>query len=200
MCSLCPCWRPNLYLRCLRFNLTNLWPHRSKEQESTDFPFFLSQSPLSAVRPEACVGMEVSSVSGESDRNDESEEEILPFLLHPLQDKHQHVEKDFRNLIDWWVMRLSDVWICRNKQLYMSSLISCCVFIPSYQSFKALPGRLDTTVTLKSHDLLDFGDTASLWNTSVMDRQQHRVVNEKEMTKSAQQWVMSLFHISFTNV
>lgn len=46
---------------------------------------------------------------------------------------------------------------------------------------------LDTTVTLKSRDLLDFGDTASLWNTSVMDRQQHRVVNEKEMTKPAQQ-------------
>lgn len=46
---------------------------------------------------------------------------------------------------------------------------------------------LDPTVTLKSHDLLDFGDSASLGNTSVMDRQQHRIVNEKEMTKSAQQ-------------
>ncbi|XP_058613182.1 microtubule organization protein AKNA isoform X2 [Onychostoma macrolepis] len=117
----------------------------------------LPESPLSAVRPEACVGVEVSSVSGESDADGE-EEEILPFLLHPLQDKHQRVEKDFRNLMD------------------------------CYQSFKELPGMLDPTVTLKSHDLLDFGDSASLvHSTSVTDRQQHRIVNEKEMTKSAQQ-------------
>lgn len=46
---------------------------------------------------------------------------------------------------------------------------------------------LDTTVALKSHDLLDFGDSASLGNTSRTDRQHHRIVNEKEMTKSAQQ-------------
>lgn len=44
--------------------------------------------------------MEVSSVSGESDADGE-EEEILPFLLHPIHDKHQRVEKDFCKLMDW---------------------------------------------------------------------------------------------------
>lgn len=43
--------------------------------------------------------MEVSSVSGESD-TDREEEKILPFVLRPLYDKHQRVEKDFSNLVD----------------------------------------------------------------------------------------------------
>uniref|UniRef100_A0A8C1LA80 AT-hook transcription factor n=1 Tax=Cyprinus carpio TaxID=7962 RepID=A0A8C1LA80_CYPCA len=116
----------------------------------------LPESPLSAVYPEACVGVEVSSVSGESDVDGE-EDEILPFLLYPLHDKHQHVERDFSKLMD------------------------------CYQSFKELPGMLDPTVTLKSHDLLDFGDSASLGNTSVTDRQQHSIFNEKMTTTSAQQ-------------
>lgn len=55
-----------------------------------------SKSPLSAAHPEACVGAEVSSVSGESDG-----EEMLPSHLHPLNDKQQRVEKDFSNLMDW---------------------------------------------------------------------------------------------------
>lgn len=55
----------------------------------------ISQSPLSAAHPEACVGAEVSSVSGESD-----EEEMLPSHLYPLNDKHQYVEKDFGKLMD----------------------------------------------------------------------------------------------------
>ncbi|XP_026052257.1 AT-hook-containing transcription factor isoform X1 [Carassius auratus] len=116
----------------------------------------LPESPLSAVHPEACVGVEVSSVSGESDADGE-EEEILPFLLHPLHDKHQRVERDFSKLMD------------------------------CYQSFKELPGMLDPTVTLKSHDLLDFGDSASLGNTSVTERQQNRIFNEKKTMTSAQQ-------------
>ncbi|XP_016141638.1 AT-hook-containing transcription factor isoform X2 [Sinocyclocheilus grahami] len=117
----------------------------------------LPESPLSAVHPEACVGVEVSSVSGESDADGEEEEEILPFLLHPIHVKHQRVERDFSKLVD------------------------------CYQSFKELPGMLDPTVTLKSHDLLYFGDSASLGNTSVTDRQQHRIFNEKKTTTSAQQ-------------
>ncbi|KAG1943400.1 microtubule organization protein AKNA [Pimephales promelas] len=60
----------------------------------------LPQSPLSAVHPEACVGVDVSLVSRESDA-DREEEEILPFGLHPLYDKHKHVEKDFSNLMGW---------------------------------------------------------------------------------------------------
>ncbi|XP_065100185.1 microtubule organization protein AKNA isoform X2 [Paramisgurnus dabryanus] len=59
----------------------------------------LPESPLAATHPEACVGVEVSSVSGESDE-DREEEEMLPSHLHPLYDKHQRVEKDFGNLID----------------------------------------------------------------------------------------------------
>ncbi|XP_056588089.1 microtubule organization protein AKNA isoform X2 [Triplophysa dalaica] len=55
----------------------------------------LPESPLSAAHPEACVGAEVSSVSGESD-----EEEMLPSHLYPLNDKHQYVEKDFGKLMD----------------------------------------------------------------------------------------------------
>ncbi|XP_043077694.1 microtubule organization protein AKNA [Puntigrus tetrazona] len=116
----------------------------------------LPESPLSAVHPEACVGVEVSSVSGDSDADGE-EDEIIPFLLYPLNDKHQRVEKDFSKLMD------------------------------CYQSFKKLPGMLDSTLTLKSRDSLDFGDSASFENTSMTDRQQHRTVNEKEMTQSAQQ-------------
>ncbi|KAL0163051.1 hypothetical protein M9458_042447, partial [Cirrhinus mrigala] len=115
----------------------------------------LPESPLSAVHPETCVGVEVSSVSGESDA-DREEEEILPFLLHPLYDKHQRVEKDFSKLVD------------------------------CYQSFKELPGMMDPTVTLKSQDLLDFGGSAAPGKTSVTDRQQHRTVNERETTKCAQ--------------
>ncbi|XP_016407422.1 AT-hook-containing transcription factor-like [Sinocyclocheilus rhinocerous] len=117
----------------------------------------LPESPLSAVHPEACVGVEVSSVSGESDADREEEEEILPFILHPLHVKHQRVERDFSKLMD------------------------------CYQSFKELPGMLDPAVTLKSHDLLDFGDSASLGNTSITDRQQHRIFNEKKTMTSAQQ-------------
>ncbi|KAK9955179.1 hypothetical protein ABG768_015067 [Culter alburnus] len=116
----------------------------------------LPESPLSAVHPEACVGVEVSSVSGESD-TDREEEKILPFVLRPLYDKHQRVEKDFSNLMD------------------------------RYQSYKELPGMLDQAVTLKSHDLLDFGDSAPSEKKSTMIRQRHRTINESEMTKSAQQ-------------
>ncbi|KAK7143298.1 hypothetical protein R3I93_014454 [Phoxinus phoxinus] len=116
----------------------------------------LPESPLSAVHPEACVDVEVSSVSGESDA-DREEEEILPFVLHPLYDKHKHVEKDFSNLM------------------------GC------YQSFKELPRMLDQAVTLKSRDLLDFGHFVPSGEKSVMVRQRHRTINESEMTKSAQQ-------------
>ncbi|CAM4666573.1 unnamed protein product [Leuciscus chuanchicus] len=116
----------------------------------------LPESPLSAVHPEAYVSVEVSSVSGESDA-DREEEEILPFVLHPLYDKHKHVEKDFSNLM------------------------GC------YQSFKELPGMLDQAVTLKSRDLLDFGHCVPSGKKSVMARQRHRTINESEMTKPAQQ-------------
>ncbi|KTF83029.1 hypothetical protein cypCar_00011437 [Cyprinus carpio] len=71
-----------------------------KDRKVLILAFIVSQSPLSAAHPEACVGVEVSSVSGESDA-DREEEEILPFLLHPLYDKHQHVGKDFCKLMDW---------------------------------------------------------------------------------------------------
>ncbi|XP_056301674.1 microtubule organization protein AKNA [Danio aesculapii] len=114
------------------------------------------QSPLSAVHPEACVGVEVSSVSGESDGGRE-DEEILPFLFHPLDNKHQCVEKDFSELMD------------------------------CYQSVKELPGTLDQAVTLKSHDLLDFGSSVPPGNKSVTDRQPLKTVNEREMREPAQQ-------------
>ncbi|XP_067280367.1 microtubule organization protein AKNA isoform X2 [Pseudorasbora parva] len=116
----------------------------------------LPESPLSAVHPEDFVGVEVSSVSGESD-TDREEEEILPFVLCPLYCKHQHVEKDFSNLMD------------------------------CYQSFKELPGMLDQAVTLKSHDLLDFGHCVPSGKKSLMVRQRHGTINERETTKSAQQ-------------
>ncbi|ROL47457.1 AT-hook-containing transcription factor [Anabarilius grahami] len=116
----------------------------------------LPESPLSAVHPEACVGVEVSSVSGESD-TDREEEKILPFVLRPLYDKHQRVEKDFSNLVD------------------------------RYKRFKELPGMLDQAVTLKSRDLLDFGDSVPSEKKSTTVRQRHRTINESEMTKSAQQ-------------
>lgn len=57
--------------------------------------------------------------------------------------------------------------------------LSRIVFFPSYQSYKELPGMLDQAVTLKSHDLLDFGDSAPSEKKSTMI--------ESEMTKSAQQ-------------
>lgn len=112
--------------------------------------------PLSAVCPEACVGVEVSSVSGESDSGRE-EMEMLPFVLHPLDNKHQRVEKDFSELMD------------------------------CYQSVKELPGTLDQAVTLKSHDLLDFGSSVPPGKKSVTDRQPLKTVNEREMRKPAQQ-------------
>ncbi|XP_051533350.1 microtubule organization protein AKNA-like isoform X2 [Myxocyprinus asiaticus] len=76
-----------------------LTPHTDILSESMHEAELLPESPLSAVHPQACMGVEVSSVSGESDV-DREEDEILPSLLHPLYDKHQCVEKDFSNLMD----------------------------------------------------------------------------------------------------
>jgi len=45
---------------------------------------------------------------------------------------------------------------------------------------------LDQAVTLKSCDLLDFGDSVPSGKKSTTVRQRHRTINESEMTKSAQ--------------
>lgn len=84
----------------LLLNITHIWPHGFTDIKVI-FTFICYQIPLSAVCPEACVGVEVSSVSGESDSGRE-EMEMLPFVLHPLDNKHQRVEKDFSELMDWW--------------------------------------------------------------------------------------------------
>ncbi|XP_051959908.1 microtubule organization protein AKNA [Xyrauchen texanus] len=76
-----------------------LTPHTDILSESMHEAEPLPESPLSAVHPQACVGVEVSSVSGESDV-DREDDEILPSLLHPLYDKRQCVERDFSNLMD----------------------------------------------------------------------------------------------------
>ncbi|XP_055035483.2 microtubule organization protein AKNA isoform X2 [Misgurnus anguillicaudatus] len=115
----------------------------------------LPESPLAATHPEACVGVEVSSVSGESDEDREEEEEMLPSHLHPLYDKHQRVEKDFGNLID------------------------------CYQSFKELPKLMDRSITLMSCDSVDFEDSFSTRNGCLKDRQRHRATTEREKTISA---------------
>lgn len=191
MCSLCPCWKPNLYLRCLKLNLeTALTSDLTgiKDRKWLIFSSILSQSPLSAVHPEACVGVEVSSVSGESDAD--REEEIIPFVLDPLYVKHQHVEKDFSNLMDWWVT--FDPHIKAKKNSFTCQTLSLLVFLPSYQSFKELPRMLDQAETLKSHDSLDFAVSVPSGNRSTTVRQRHRTVNESETTKSAQQWVLTL--------
>ncbi|XP_051955344.1 LOW QUALITY PROTEIN: microtubule organization protein AKNA-like [Xyrauchen texanus] len=101
----------------------------------------LIESPLSVVHHQACV--EVSSVSGESNREDE-EEMVKSHLPLGLHDKHQCVEKDFRNLVE-----------------------SC-------QSFKELPCLLDKNVTLTSHDSLDYGDSPPPRNEIADYRKRHR--------------------------
>lgn len=59
------------------------------------------QNPACAADAEVTVGLEVSSVSGESDgEREEGEEDMLPSVLRPLHHKHQRVEEDFRNLMD----------------------------------------------------------------------------------------------------
>lgn len=59
------------------------------------------QNPASTPHAEIMVGMEVSSVSGDSDGDrEEGEEDMLPSVLYPLNHKHQSVEKDFSNLMD----------------------------------------------------------------------------------------------------
>lgn len=59
------------------------------------------QNPACAAHAEVMVGLEVSSVSGESDgERQEGEEEMLPSVLRPLNHKHQRVEKDFSKLMD----------------------------------------------------------------------------------------------------
>lgn len=59
------------------------------------------QNPASAAHTEVMVGLEVSSVSGESDGDrEEGEEDMLPSVFRPLNHKHQLVEKDFSNLMD----------------------------------------------------------------------------------------------------
>lgn len=59
------------------------------------------QNPASAPHPEVMVGVEVSSVSVESDGDrEDGEEDMLPSVLLSLSHKHQHVENDFSNLMD----------------------------------------------------------------------------------------------------
>lgn len=67
----------------------------------TCYSSFSDQNPASAPHAEVMFGLEVSSVSGESDGDREGgEEDMLPSVLRPLNHKHQHVEKDFSNLMD----------------------------------------------------------------------------------------------------
>ncbi|XP_026998185.2 microtubule organization protein AKNA [Tachysurus fulvidraco] len=59
------------------------------------------ENPACAAHEEVIVGVEVSSVSGESDgEKEEGEEDMLPSVLHPLKHKHRRVEKDFSKLMD----------------------------------------------------------------------------------------------------
>ncbi|KAK3555451.1 hypothetical protein QTP86_016105 [Hemibagrus guttatus] len=59
------------------------------------------ENPACAAHAEVMVGLEVSSVSGESDGEREKvEEDMLPSVLRPLNHKHQRVEKDFSKLMD----------------------------------------------------------------------------------------------------
>ncbi|KAK3524118.1 hypothetical protein QTP70_017975, partial [Hemibagrus guttatus] len=59
------------------------------------------ENPACAAHAEVMVGLEVSSVSGESDgEREEVEEDMLPSVLRPLNHKHQRVEKDFSKLMD----------------------------------------------------------------------------------------------------
>ncbi|KAG7320858.1 hypothetical protein KOW79_015273 [Hemibagrus wyckioides] len=59
------------------------------------------ENPACAAHAEVMVGLEVSSVSGESDgEREEGEEDMLPSVLRPLDHKHQRVEKDFSKLMD----------------------------------------------------------------------------------------------------
>lgn len=59
------------------------------------------QKPAAAAHAEVMVGLEVSSVSGESDGGrEDDEEDMRPSVLRPLNRKHQRVEEDFSNLMD----------------------------------------------------------------------------------------------------
>ncbi|KAM9450375.1 uncharacterized protein akna isoform 1-T1 [Clarias gariepinus] len=59
------------------------------------------ENPASAAHASDTVGLEVSSVSGESDGDGEKgEDDMLPSVCHPLNHKQHRVEKGFRSLMD----------------------------------------------------------------------------------------------------
>ncbi|KAF5896244.1 AT-hook-containing transcription factor-like isoform X1, partial [Clarias magur] len=64
-------------------------------------PYEQTQNPTSAAHTSVMVGLEVSSVSGESDAGGESgEDDMLPSVCRPLNHKQHRVEKGFSRLMD----------------------------------------------------------------------------------------------------
>ncbi|XP_036444979.1 microtubule organization protein AKNA [Colossoma macropomum] len=137
----------------------NLPPHTTQLSVSLNDTEPQPESPVSSVNAEGMVGLEVSSVSEDSagDR-EEDEEEILPSLLNPLQQKHQRVEKDFSSLMD------------------------------HFQNFRELPKLLDRGPCEDTQDSLEFRDSPPqpARNDRIEDGQQWRTKDEGDSSKSVQ--------------
>ncbi|XP_017570103.1 microtubule organization protein AKNA isoform X2 [Pygocentrus nattereri] len=134
-------------------------PHAYQPSASLNETDPQPESPISAVNAEGMVGMEVSSVSGDSagDR-EENEEEILPSLLNPLHEKHQHVEKDFNSLMN------------------------------HFQNFRELPKLLDRGPCEDAQDSLEFRDSSpqTARNDGIDLRQHGRTKDKGDSSKSFQ--------------
>lgn len=116
------------------------------------------ETPVSAAHAEGKVELEVSSVNEGSDGDEEEDakEQILPYILHPLHQKHKLVEKDFSNLTD------------------------------HYQSFRELPKRLDRGLSETHESLeLRSSPPYPAVNDGVEDDQQWRTRDELDSVKSA---------------
>ncbi|KAL7854107.1 hypothetical protein AOLI_G00209510 [Acnodon oligacanthus] len=135
-------------------------PHACQPSASLNETYPQPESPISAVNAEGMVGLEVSSVSEDSAGDkEENEEEILPSLLNPLHQKHQHVEKDFSTLMD------------------------------HFQNFRELPKLLDRGPCEDAQDSPEFRDSSpqTARNDRIEDGQQWRTKDKGDSSKSVQQ-------------
>ncbi len=127
MCSLCPCWRPNLYLRCLRLNLQT-----SLTSDLTDL-----KNRKVLISPSFCLRAHcLLSIL----------RLVLVWRLVQLAERVMQMKRKRRSSHFFFIPSKTNtsVWrktsviswtgewpltsICRNKQLYMSSSISCCFY------------------------------------------------------------------------
>ncbi|GAA6097073.1 microtubule organization protein AKNA [Tachysurus ichikawai] len=117
------------------------------------------ENPACAAHVEVIVGVEVSSVSGESDgETEEGEEDMLPSVLHPLKHKHRRVEKDFSKLMD------------------------------NYQDFRDFSKLLDGDQAQVDHNSLELRDLSShpARTARIESKQQQRSENKRHEDKPLQ--------------